>query len=75
MAPKIRRKEFYQEKRTDIGKIMREFCEWKGVKIIEAEVSADHIHMLLEIPPHLSIARFVGTLRSKSARMIFVTRI
>ena len=71
MAPKIRRKEFYQEKRTDIGKIMREFCEWKGVKIIEAEVSADHIHMLLEIPPKNSVTGIMGQLKGKSSLMIF----
>ncbi len=43
-APKYRRKVFYQEKRAEVGKILRQLCEWKGVHIIEAEVCSDHIH-------------------------------
>ena len=54
-APKYRRKIFYGEKREEIGKILRELCGWKGVNIIEAEVCPDHIHMLVEIPPKMSI--------------------
>ena len=70
-APKFRRKVFYQEKRTDIGKILRQLCEWKGVKIIEAEVCPDHIHMLVEIPPKYSVSRVMGYLKGKSSLMIF----
>ena len=69
-APKIRRKVFYQEKRTDIGKILRQLCEWKGVKIIEAEVCPDHIHMLVEIPPKYSVSQIMGYLKGKSSLMI-----
>ena len=70
-APKYRRKVFYKEKRTAIGKILRQLCEWKGVKIIEAEACPDHIHMLVSIPPYLSIAQFMGFLKGKSTLMIF----
>ena len=49
-APKYRRKVFYEEKRLEIGQILRQLCEWKGITIIEAEVCPDHIHMLIEIP-------------------------
>ena len=66
-APKYRRKIFYKEKRVEIGKILRELCNWKGVKIIEAEVCADHIHMLVEIPPKMSISSFMGFLKGKSS--------
>lgn len=51
-APKYRRKVFYEDKRLEVGAILRELCKWKGVNIIEAEVCADHIHMLLEMPPN-----------------------
>ena len=51
LAPKYRRKVFYEGKRLEIGAILRELCRWKGVEIIEAEVCPDHIHMLLAIPP------------------------
>ena len=53
-APKYRRKVFYREKRAAIGKILRQLCEWKGVKIIEAEACPDHIHLFVEIPPKMS---------------------
>ena len=70
-APKYRRKIFYKENRVEIGKILRELCNWKQVKIVEAEVCPDHIHMLVEIPPSLSVAQFVGFLKGKSSLMIF----
>ena len=47
-APKYRRKVFFGEKRREIGSILRTLCNWKGIKIIEAEVCADHIHMRQE---------------------------
>ena len=40
-----------------MGKILRELCEWKKIKIVEAEVCPDHVHMLLEIPPKYSVSR------------------
>ena len=70
-APKYRRKVFYGEKRREIGKILRELCGWKGVNIIEAEVSIDHVHMLVEIPPKMSVAGFVGFLKGKSSLLIY----
>jgi len=70
-APKYRRKVFYEEKRKELGEILRELCKWKGVNIIEAEVCPDHIHMLLEIPPKMSISSFMGFLKGKSSLMIY----
>ena len=70
-APKYRRKVFYEEKRLEIGAILRELCRWKGVEIIEAEVCPDHIHMLLAIPPKMSVSGFMGFLRGKSSLMIY----
>ena len=49
-APKYRRKVFYDSKRIEIGKILRELCEWKGVEIIEGEMAIDHVHLLVMIP-------------------------
>ena len=70
-APKYRRKVFYNEKKLEIGKILRELCNWKGVNIIEAEVCPDHIHMLIEIPPKMSVSWFMGFLKGKSSLMIY----
>ena len=50
---------------------MRKLCEWKGVSIVEAECCPDHIHMLLEIPPKMSVSAFVGYLKGKSSLMIY----
>ena len=70
-TPKYRRKAIYKELRADIGYILRKQCEEKKVEIIEAEACADHIHMLVSVPPHLSIAQFMGYLKGKSTLMIF----
>lgn len=70
-APKYRRKVFYEDKRADVGTILRELCKWKGVNIIEAEVCPDHIHMLVEIPPKMSVSSFMGFLKGKSSLMIY----
>ena len=70
-VPKYGRKEIYGQLRRDIGEILRRLCEQKGVEIIEAEACPDHIHMLVSIPPYLSIAQFMGYLKGKSSLMIF----
>ena len=57
-APKYRRKEFFGEKRAEIGRILRQLCEWKGIEIHEAEVCPDHVHMLVSIPPKVSVSGF-----------------
>jgi putative transposase len=70
-APKYRRQEIYGKIRVDIGQILRKLCEQKGVEIVEAQACSDHIHMLVSIPPSLSVAQFVGYLKGKSSLMIF----
>ena len=70
-APKYRRKVFYKTKRLEIGGILRQLCQWKGINIIEAEVCPDHVHMLLEIPPKYSVSGIMGYLKGKSSLMIY----
>ena len=70
-APKYRRKVFYEDKRLEIREIIRKLCEWKGVEIIEVEICPDDIHLLLSIPPKMSISGFMGYLKGKSALLIF----
>ena len=70
-APKYRRKVFFGEKRREIGSILRTLCNWKGIKIIEAEVCPDHIHMLIEIPPKIAVSSFMGYLKGKSSLMLY----
>ena len=69
-APKYRRKIFYEEKRAEIGKVLRELCGWKGVILLEGEVCPDHVHILVEIPPKMSVGSFMGFLKGKSSLII-----
>ena len=70
-APKYRRQVIYGKLKKDIGKILRDLCARKGVEIIEAELCNDHVHMLVKIPPKMSISSFMGYLKGKSTLMIF----
>ena len=70
-APKYRRQIIYGKIKADIGVILRKLCEYKGVEILEANACPDHIHMMVSIPPKISVAYFVGYLKGKSSLMIF----
>ena len=70
-APKFRRKVAYGALRQDIANILSMLCKRKGVNIVEAEICPDHVHMLVEIPPNISVASFVGYIKGKSTLMIF----
>ncbi len=70
-TPKYRRQIIYGQIKAYIGRILRLLCERKEVEIIEANACPDHIHMLVSIPPKLSVAQFMGYLKGKSSLMIF----
>ena len=70
-APKYRRKEIYGQLKKDIGEIIRKLCNEKKVEILEANACADHIHLLVSVPPYISISQFMGFLKGKSTLMIF----
>ena len=70
-AHKYRRQAIYSKIKADIGKIIRKLCEVKKVEILEANACPDHIHLLVKIPPNISVAQFMGYLKGKSSLMIF----
>ena len=70
-TPKYRRKVIYNQYKESIRDILKQLCGYKGVEIIEGHLMPDHIHMLVSIPPYLSIAQFMGYLKGKSSLMIF----
>ncbi|WP_249712475.1 IS200/IS605 family transposase, partial [Bacillus cereus] len=70
-APKYRKQIIHGQIKADVGRILRQLCERKDVEIIEATACPDHIHMLVSIPPKLSISAFMGYLKGKSSLMIF----
>ena len=70
-TPKYRRKVIYNQYRNSLREILRRLCEYKGVKIIEGELMADPVHMLVLIPPKIAVSSFMGYLKGKSALMMF----
>ena len=70
-TPKYRRKVIYNQYKEDIRDIIKQLCGYKGVEIIEGHLMPDHIHMLVSIPPKISVSSFMGYLKGKSALMIF----
>ena len=70
-ARKYRRQIIYGKIKANIGPILRKLCDQKGVEIIEANSCKDNIHMLVSIPPKLSVSQFMGYLKGKSSLMIF----
>jgi putative transposase len=70
-APKYRRQVIYRSLKKDIGEILRMLCQRKQIEIIEAEACPDHIHMLIKIPPKMSVASAMGYLKGKSTLLIF----
>ncbi len=67
IVPKYRRKAIFGKLRKEIGAILRELCRQHGIELIEGNAMADHIHMLLSVPPKYSIAMTIGYLKGKSA--------
>ena len=69
--PEISMKSNYNQLRKDIREIIKDLCKWKGVEIIEGNMMPDHVHILVSIPPKMSVSSFMGYLKGKSAMMIF----
>ena len=71
LCTEISQESVLRRERREFGEILRTLCMWKKVKIVEAEVSVDHVHMLLENPPKVSVPSFMGYLKGKSSLMIY----
>ena len=69
-CPKYRRKAICSQCRKDLGEILRNLCQWKGVEIIEGHLMPDHVHMLVSIPPKISVPGFMGCLKGKSSLLM-----
>ena len=70
-TPKYRRKVIYNQYKADIRDIIKQLCSYKGVEIIEGHLMPDHIHILVAIPPKMSVSSFMGFLKGKSSLMIY----
>ena len=70
-TPKYRRKVIYNKYREDLREILKMLCDWKGVEVLEGHLMPDHIHMLVSIPPKISVSNFMGYLKGKSSLLMF----
>ena len=70
-TPKYRRKIIYNQYKKDLAQILYDLCAYKGVEIIEGHLMPDHVHMLVSIPPKISVSSFMGYLKGKSSLMMF----
>ena len=70
-TPKYRRKMIYNQYREDVREIIKQLCSYKGVEILGGNVMSDHVHILVSIPPKMSVLSFMGYLKGKSALMMF----
>ena len=70
-TPKYRLKAIYGQYREDLKEIIKILCKYKGVEIIEGHMMPDHVHLLVSIPPRISVSSFMGYLKGKSALMMF----
>ena len=65
-TPKYRRKIIYNQYRASVREIVKQLCAYKGVEIIEGHLMSDHIHMLVSIPPKISVSSFTGLVHEKN---------
>ena len=70
-TPKYRRKIIYNQYRESLREIIKLLCKYKGLEILEGHLMPDHVHLVLSIPPKLSVSAFMGYLKGKSALMMF----
>ena len=70
-TPKYRRKIVYNQYKADLRDILKQLCSYKGVEIIEGQLIPDHVHMLVSIPPKISVSSFMGYLKGKSSLMLY----
>ena len=65
--PKCRRKSLFGQIRRELGGIFRELARQKECEVIEGHLMADHVHMLISVPPKYSVAQVMGYIKGKSA--------
>ena len=67
LIPKYRRKVMYGSIRQELGSIIRELAQQKESQVEEGHLMADHVHVMLSVPPKYSVSGVVGYIKGKSA--------
>ena len=65
--PKCRRRTIFGELRPHLGEVFRKLAQQKESRIEEGHLLADHVHMLISIPPKYAVSQVVGFIKGKSA--------
>jgi len=69
-TPKYRFKVLHGEVRLRVREIIRQVCSELGVTIVSGVLSSDHVHIFVEIPPHIAVSDFVRRVKGRSSRKI-----
>jgi putative transposase len=64
---KCRRKAIYEKLRPHLGEVFRRLAKQKESRILEGHLMADHVHMLISIPPKYGVSQVIGFIKGKSA--------
>jgi putative transposase len=70
-CPKYRFRVMDEKIRYYVRDVIRRVCSWKKLTIVEGNVCKDHIHLVIEIPPHTSVSNAMGKIKGRSAIKIF----
>jgi putative transposase len=65
--PKYRKKKLFKELRKELGEVLRELARQRESEVLEGHLLADHVHMLISIPPKYAVSQVVGYIKGKSA--------
>jgi putative transposase len=65
--PKYRKKRIFGEIRRELGEVLRRLAEQRESRIEEGHLMADHVHMMISIPPKYSVSQVIGYIKGKSA--------
>ena len=65
--PKCRRRTLYEQLRQHLGEVFHKLARQRESQILEGHLMADHVHMLISIPPKYAVSQVVGYIKGKSA--------
>ena len=71
--PKYRKKKLYGQLRRQLGPTLKDLAMQKESEVVEGSLKADHVHMLISIPPKYAVAQVIGFIKGKSA--IWIARV
>ena len=65
--PKYRKKALYGQLRRYLGQVFKDLARNRECEVLEGHMMADHVHMLVSIPPKYAVAQVIGYIKGKSA--------